>query len=65
MMTVKILTDEDCEMLVIKSGSCTIFEGNYWDFNVPGDIIDLLDSLNISNTSESFVYELNEDFEDE
>lgn len=62
-MKVRILTDESNEMLVIEQGGSTLFEGNYWDFNVPSDIVYLLSSLSINVSSEDFVYEIDEDNE--
>jgi len=42
---VEFIRDEEYEMLKIKVNGKQVFFGNYWDFCVPDDIVDLLDEL--------------------
>lgn len=37
-----ITKDNETEMLRIEINNKCVFEGNYWDFNRPKDIIELL-----------------------
>jgi len=41
-MKVEIIQDKENEMLSISVNGTCFFYGNYWDFNVPGDIKDLI-----------------------
>jgi len=42
---IKVKVDYNCEMLSIEEGENSLFYGNFWDFNRPGDIVALLQNL--------------------
>lgn len=39
--------DYECEMLSITKSGKTLFYGNFWDFNRPDDLVNLLDQVGI------------------
>lgn len=48
--------DEDCEMLEIYIDGKLWRAGNYWDFNFPSDVVELLDKLGVDNSEEDYSY---------
>jgi len=55
--TVDIYTDNDAEMLCIKIDGEVYFEGNFWDFNTPDDIVYLVQKLGHETTEIMYEYD--------
>lgn len=49
---VEVIIDNNTEMLSIKVDGESEFFGNFWDFDRPSDIVNLLKKLNVDLTVE-------------
>ena len=48
MSIVRILKDEQNEMLMIEVDGKLLFEGNYWDFNIHDTLQDVLEAAGVT-----------------
>ncbi|MNR11974.1 hypothetical protein D3C85_1283000 [compost metagenome] len=55
--SVKLLVDDDCEMLCVEVNGEVYSEGNFWDFDFQSDLIKILTKLGINVEVEDYEYE--------
>lgn len=57
MSKVIIGIDRDVDMFFVTVDGEVVSGGNFWDFNFPGDLKDILEKAGVDVTTEEYVYD--------